>query len=96
LSGQVEQFCTHHEVSLNTVFRSSQLETIKSMVRSGNGLSLVPEMAIDRRHPNGLAYVDVTPRLTREIAIVHHRDQPLSRAATAFLSLVQSQFGKSR
>jgi LysR family hydrogen peroxide-inducible transcriptional activator len=94
LSGQVEEFCVHQEVSLNTVFRSSQLETIKSMVRSGNGLSLMPEMAIDRERSNGLGYVSVKPRLARKIAIVHHRDQLLSRAVTAFLNFVQTQFGR--
>ena len=92
LSGQIEHFCTHHAVSLNVAFRSSQLETIKSMVRSGIGLSLIPEMAMDPSQAEGLAYLPVTPRITREIAIVHHGNQPLSRATEALLRFVQSRF----
>lgn len=63
LADQVLSFCEQRDLRLNISFRSAQLETIQSLVRSGLGLSLIParrpranattrrSIAPFRRHP---------------------------------------------
>ena len=85
LGDQILSFCTKNDLRLQIVLRSSQIETIQSLVMSGLGMSLVPQMAkISGRTP--LVYRSLEkPTPTRTIVVVSRKGRQLSRAAIEFL-----------
>ena len=95
LGDQVLRFCDRRELRPNISFRSSQLETIQSLVRAGMGISLIPMMA---RQPESLSspvYRRLqAPRPQREIVAVWPKQRPLVRAACEFLKMIDA--GKQR
>src|SRR5277367_5511287 len=77
--------CTHARVTPRIAFESGQFSSLFGMVAAGVGISLVPEMAIDRNA--GCRYVRLSDaRATRTIvaAILHGRS--FNRVQQAFLS----------
>src|SRR5277367_1473775 len=77
--------CTHARVTPRIAFESGQFSSLFGMVAAGVGVSLVPEMAIDRNA--GCRYVRLSDaRATRTIvaAILHGRS--FNRVQQAFLS----------
>jgi LysR family transcriptional regulator, hydrogen peroxide-inducible genes activator len=77
--------CTHARVTPNIAFESGQFSSLLGMVAAGVGVSLIPEMAIDRNA--GCRYVRLTdPKATRTIvaAVLHSRS--FNRIQRAFLS----------
>ncbi len=77
--------CTHARVTPRIAFESGQFSSLFGMVAAGVGISLAPEMAIDRN--TGCRYVRVSDaRATRTIvaAILHGRS--FNRVQRAFLS----------
>jgi LysR family hydrogen peroxide-inducible transcriptional activator len=85
LGDQILSFCNRNDLRLQVVLRSSQIETIQSLVMAGLGVSLVPEMSkISGRIP--IVYRSLeNPRPTRTIVAVWRKERPLSRAAAEFL-----------
>jgi LysR family transcriptional regulator, hydrogen peroxide-inducible genes activator len=77
--------CTHARVTPRIAFESGQFSSLFGMVAAGVGISLVPEMAIDRNA--GCRYVRLSDaRATRTIvaAVLHGRS--FNRVQQAFLS----------
>jgi LysR family hydrogen peroxide-inducible transcriptional activator len=86
LGDQVLGFCDRRGVHAAVSFRSAQLETIQSLVRSGLGLSLIPAMAARRRERHGLEYRSFEPpKPSRKIVAAWPVQRPPGGAATAFL-----------
>lgn len=85
LGDQILSFCNRNDLHLQVVFRSSQIETIQSLVMAGLGVSLVPQMSrIGGRIP--IVYRSLeNPRPTRTVVAVWRKERPLSRAAAEFL-----------
>lgn len=55
-------------------------EAMKEIVAAGLGCAVLPELAVSGAgHRDALAVHALTPRLSRELAIVMRRDKPLSR-----------------
>ena len=89
LGEQVLRFCERREVQANISFRSAQLETIRSLVRAGLGISLIPAMAAAPVRPRSPVYRLIEgKRATRNIVAVWPKQRPLNRAAMEFLKLV--------
>ena len=96
LGDQVLQFCTRRDLRANISFRSTQLETIQSLVRAGFGVSFVPAMATQSKRDDLPEYRSLqNPRPQRKIVAVWPRQRPPARAATEFLKTVSARFGKS-
>jgi len=96
LGDQVLQFCTRRDLRANISFRSTQLETIQSLVRAGLGVSFVPAMATQSKRDDLPEYRSLqNPRPQRKIVAVWPRQRPPARAATEFLKAVSARFGKS-
>lgn len=77
--------CSHARVTPRIAFESDQFSSLLGMVAAGVGVSLVPEMAIDRGV--GCRYVRLTdPRATRTIVAAVLRGRSFSRVQQAFLS----------
>lgn len=97
LGDQVLQFCARRDLRANISFRSTQLETIQSLVRAGLGISFVPAMAAQSKRDDLPEYRSLQdPRPQRKIVAVWPRQRPPARAATEFLKMVSARFGKSR
>jgi LysR family hydrogen peroxide-inducible transcriptional activator len=81
--------CTHARITPNIAFESDQFSSVLGMVAAGVGISLVPEMAIDR--DAGCRYVRVSDtRATRTIVAAVLRGRSFNRVQQAFLSGVQN------
>jgi len=85
LGDQILSFCTQNDLRLQIVLRSSQIETIQSLVMAGLGMSLVPAMAkISGKTP--LVYRTLEkPKPSRTNVVVWRKGREHSRAAAEFL-----------
>jgi LysR family hydrogen peroxide-inducible transcriptional activator len=77
--------CTHARVTPRIAFESGQFSSLFGMVAAGVGISIVPEMAIDRHA--GCRYVRLRDaRATRSIVAATLRGRSFNRVQQAFLS----------
>jgi LysR family hydrogen peroxide-inducible transcriptional activator len=77
--------CTHARVTPRIAFESGQFSSLFGMVAAGVGISLVPEMAIDRNA--GCRYVRLSDaRATRTIVAAILRGRSFNHVQQAFLS----------
>jgi len=85
LGDQILSFCTQNDLRLQIVLRSSQIETIQSLVMAGLGMSLVPAMSkISGKTP--LVYRTLEkPKPSRTNVVVWRKGREHSRAAAEFL-----------
>jgi LysR family hydrogen peroxide-inducible transcriptional activator len=85
LGDQILSFCTQNDLRLQIVLRSSQIETIQSLVMAGLGLSLVPAMAkISGKTP--LVYRSLEkPKPARTNVVVWRKGREHTRAVAEFL-----------
>ena len=91
LGDQVLTFCERRALNPTISFRSAQLETIQSLVRSGMGISLVPAMAARSERQGFPCYRSILgPKPERKIVAVWPKQRPLSRAADEFLKLISA------
>jgi LysR family transcriptional regulator, hydrogen peroxide-inducible genes activator len=76
-------------------FRSAQLETIQALGCSGLGISLIPAMAARSQREDLPEYRSLqSPRPERKIVALWPRQRPPGRAATEFLKVISSRYGK--
>ncbi len=81
--------CTHARVTPRIAFESGQFSSLFGMVAAGVGISLVPEMAIDRNA--GCRYVRLSDaRATRTIVAAILRGRSFNRVQQAFLSGIKN------
>jgi LysR family hydrogen peroxide-inducible transcriptional activator len=81
--------CTRARITPNIVFESGQFSSLLGMVAAGVGVSLVPEMAIDRNV--ACRYVRLSdPQATRTIVTAVVRGRSFNRVQQAFLSGLSS------
>ncbi len=90
LAAQVRRFCGDHHFEPRIGSRCAQVATVKALVATGAGISILPEGAKSDADEGALAYValsDAEP--TREIAVLKHMQRYQSRGAEQFLALVR-------
>ena len=77
--------CTHARITPNIAFETDQFRSVLGMVAAGVGISLVPEMAIDRN--SGCRYVGLSDsRATRTIVAAVLRGRSFNRVQRAFMA----------
>ncbi len=82
--------CTHARITPNIAFESGQFSSLLGMVAAGVGVSIVPEMAIDRNL--GCRYVRIgDARATRTIVAAVLRGRSFNRAQQAFVAGVKGR-----
>ena len=97
LGDQVLDFYDRRDVKPTISFRGAQLETIQALVSAGLGISLIPAMATrSEREPVPEYRSFQSPRPERKIVVLWPKQRPPGRAASEFLKLVSSRFGKAR
>ncbi|GAB3483653.1 LysR family transcriptional regulator [Marinomonas epiphytica] len=75
-----------HQLKLNVRMSSNNLETLAMLVSIGWGWSLLPSTLVgDNLHTLKIEDLNVE----RKLGIIHHKQRTLSRAALAFIDLVQ-------
>ncbi len=80
--------CDRARVHPQVIFESGQFSSLLGMVGAGMGVSLIPQMAMDKK--SGCRYVSISdPEATRTIGAVTLRGRSLTRASRSFLSLLQ-------
>jgi LysR family hydrogen peroxide-inducible transcriptional activator len=82
--------CTRARITPNIAFESGQFSSLLGMVAAGVGVSLVPEMAIDRNV--GCRYVRLSDaQATRTIVAAVLRGRTLNRVQRAFVSGIKGR-----
>lgn len=80
--------CDRARVHPQVIFESGQFSSLLGMVTAGMGVSLIPQMAVDKK--SGCRYVAISdPEATRTIGAVTLRGRSLTRATLGFLSLLR-------
>jgi len=90
LAAQVRRFCGDHHFEPRIASRCAQVATVKALVATGAGISILPAGARSAEDRDSLAYValsDAEP--FREIAVLKHMQRYQSRGAEQFLALVR-------
>ena len=82
--------CAHARITPNIAFESGQFSSLLGMVAAGVGVSLVPEMAIDRNA--GCRYVRLSDaQATRTIVAAVVRGRSFNRIQQAFLAEIRNR-----
>lgn len=80
LREQVHGFCTAHRVKSSRQSVASSIATLLSLVRSGGGITLVPEMATGGvTNLDGVECVPISPRPTRQIRVIFRKTSRIGR-----------------
>lgn len=77
---QIHEICQLSSNQRNTVFLSSQIETIRRLVIQGRGVTILPRMSLHGHTGLGIKEIDGLS-LEREITLVQHPDRYLSKSA---------------
>jgi LysR family hydrogen peroxide-inducible transcriptional activator len=77
--------CDRARLRPNVVFESGHLSSLLAMVGAGMGVSLVPEMAVDKSRPCRFVRI-ADPQAERTIAAVVLRGRTLNRGSRALLA----------
>ena len=90
LSQQIERWCRRQKVPLKIGLPAVQLSTIVAMVASGQGVSLLPAMAVPYEQGKGCVFLSLraaAPR--REINLLRNPARFQSRAAAVVAALAR-------
>jgi DNA-binding transcriptional LysR family regulator len=88
----IEAFA-RHKAPLNMEVELPSLEGIKRFIELGDGIALVPRLAVEPELKAGTLVGIAVPELhmERKLRLVYRRQAPLSHAGRAFLAVVQRQ-----
>jgi len=97
LGDQILSFCNRAKLRPKISFRSTQLETIQSLVCSGMGISLIPAMALQSGKKETPAYRSLgDQKPLRSIVIARPIKRPLGRAVSEFIKTLFAANIRSR
>jgi DNA-binding transcriptional LysR family regulator len=90
---EIDRQLRKHDVDVHVVMAFDNIETIKRAVELQEGVSILPEPAIQNEVRAGtLVAVPLTsPTLIRPLGIIHRRSGELSRTARRFIDLIQNR-----
>lgn len=85
-------------VPVSPAMELDNMEATKKMVEVGLGIAMLPRVAVAQEVKRGeLCEIEIKnmtmPR--REVSLIYRRGRPLSRAAIAFIKLLEEQYGVS-
>lgn len=88
---QIRDFYRQSSVREKAVFESAQIDTILKLVGKGQGVSLLPKMAVVGSLDETLCFRTIEgANLAREISMVHHPDRYLSAAVRKLMLLIEN------
>lgn len=82
-----------HNLLLNIMFESNQLETVVQMVAKDLGISAIPSLYKQQMRALDIDYRELSsPVISRRVGIVTRRRYPLSKSAQAFLAILRHYY----
>ena len=82
LRSQALEVCSLKGINENQDFRATSLETLRQMIDSGNGITLIPEIATKIKSRN-IKYIPYgKPQHFRKIALVYRKTSPREKLFT--------------
>jgi LysR family hydrogen peroxide-inducible transcriptional activator len=96
LAAQVRRFFGENHFEPRIGSRCAQVATVKALVATGAGISILPRLAHAREDDASLAFIslaDAEP--VREIVVIRHMQRYQTRGAEQFLSLVREDHGEN-
>lgn len=95
LTRQIEQFCFREKFTPKVTFQASQISTIKLLVESKYGISILPSISREEGSDSKIRYVKLVGNQQapkREIVLATVRDRYYSPAAGFFIETVKAQY----
>jgi LysR family hydrogen peroxide-inducible transcriptional activator len=86
---QIHEICQLSSHKQNTVFLSSQIETIRRLVIEGKGVTILPQMSLNAQDILSIKEIEGI-HLEREITLVQHPDRYLSKSAQKLLDKLKT------
>lgn len=88
---QIQEFYQSSSARPKASFESAQIDTILKLVGKGQGVTLLPKMAVIGNLDESLCYRKIYGAgLGRDISMVHHPDRYLSEAVRRLMGLIES------
>ncbi|HEY0793796.1 MAG TPA: LysR family transcriptional regulator [Chthoniobacterales bacterium] len=88
LSQQIGRWCEQHNIRMKSSLTPVQFSTVLAMVAGGQGISLLPWMAVPHEQQRGCAFVPLRdPSAEREINVIRNPARFQSKAAIAFAAV---------
>lgn len=92
LAQQIQGFCGLSDISPRIDYRCVQVATLKSLVKLGLGITILPRVSRHVTDGEDLVYRELSGRAPkREIAVVRHLQRYQSRGVEQFLALVREE-----
>jgi LysR family hydrogen peroxide-inducible transcriptional activator len=92
LAAQVKAFCGDHHFEPRIGFRCAQVATVKALVGTGAGVSILPRVAQSPEDEQTLKYLHLHGSApTRELAVFRHLQRYQSRGAEQFLAVLRTR-----
>jgi LysR family hydrogen peroxide-inducible transcriptional activator len=87
---QISEACRIDGKRPSANMQCTQIETILKLVEQGSGVTMLPQMALERLKGKSLEFRHLTGEAPiREIALVHHQDRYLSPSAKTLIRIVE-------
>lgn len=87
---QIHALCKLNDKAYAQPFQTAQIETILRLLELGEGISVLPEMALDSLNSRKLVVCDLERgSLKREISLVYHPDRYLSKRARGLMQTLR-------
>jgi DNA-binding transcriptional LysR family regulator len=93
IRGKMDSFFKECNVRPDVVMEFDNIESIKSAVSAGAGISYLPEETVRYEADAGMFTLVRTtgPSFARPLTIIYRKDRVLSQAAAMFISILQSE-----
>ncbi|MCP5245433.1 MAG: LysR family transcriptional regulator [Burkholderiales bacterium] len=96
LTRQIEHYCFTEHFIPKAVFQASQIGTIKLLIESQYGVSILPSISITHEADSKIRYINLTSEHkqipTREVVLAVSKDRYLGPAAKQFIKIIKEQY----
>jgi LysR family hydrogen peroxide-inducible transcriptional activator len=96
LTRQIEHYCFTEHFIPKAVFQASQIGTIKLLIESQYGVSILPSIAITHEADSKIRYINLTSEHkqvpAREVVLAVSKDRYLGPAAKQFIKIIKEQY----
>ena len=96
LRAELERHFEAHDLTLELQLEMDSIEGICEVVARSEWTTILPSLAVRRGIAAGrLASRPIKPKMTRQLAIIHHPRHPLTPAADAVITQIREHIGRA-
>ena len=93
LTRQIEEYCFNKHFMPKVLFKTSQLATVKQLIKIRYGISILPAIAIDKSADSCIKYIKFKGNVpAREVVLATAKDRYFSPAAKYFITTLKEQY----